>query len=143
MTPSPYTEDTPVQQTTADYLERQPGWESVYAHHHENFGPKCWRGRGPMRANSKHASNEYFLPVMDLIFLHLAYSRYLAVKDATTAGLPTRLRRERPVTREDSQKNALYLRPEGRLDHLVARPDAAAPAAAIIAAAERRSNSTP
>ena len=37
MTPSPYTEDTLVQQTTADYLEQQLGWESVYAHNHEDF----------------------------------------------------------------------------------------------------------
>ena len=44
MTPSPYTEDTLVQQTTADYLE-QLGWESVYAHNHEDFGPQSLLGR--------------------------------------------------------------------------------------------------
>jgi type I restriction enzyme R subunit len=31
MNPHLYTEDTLVQQTTADYLEHQLGWESVYA----------------------------------------------------------------------------------------------------------------
>jgi hypothetical protein len=31
MNPHPYTEDTLVQQTTADYMEQQLGWESVYA----------------------------------------------------------------------------------------------------------------
>ena len=45
MTPSPYTEDTLVQQTTADYLEQQLGWESVYAHNHEDFGPDSLLGR--------------------------------------------------------------------------------------------------
>jgi hypothetical protein len=35
---SSYTEDTLVQQTTAEYLERQLGWESVYAYNNENFG---------------------------------------------------------------------------------------------------------
>ena len=45
MTRSPYTEDTLVQQTTADYLERQLGWESVYAHNHEDFGPDSLLGR--------------------------------------------------------------------------------------------------
>ena len=80
---------------------------------------------------------------MGLMYVRHAYSRYLALTDATTAGLPTRPDRERQVIREHSQKNALYLRPEARLHHLVARPDAAAPAAAITAAAERRSNSPP
>ena len=43
--PSPYTEDTLVQQTTADYLEQQLGWESIYAHSHEDFGPSSLVGR--------------------------------------------------------------------------------------------------
>ncbi len=33
-----YTEDTLVQQTTAEYLELQLGWESVYAYNNEDFG---------------------------------------------------------------------------------------------------------
>lgn len=34
-----YTEDTLVQQTTAEYLEQELGWESVYAYSNEDFGP--------------------------------------------------------------------------------------------------------
>jgi type I restriction enzyme R subunit len=34
---SAYTEDTLVQQTTAEYLERELGWESVYAYNNEVF----------------------------------------------------------------------------------------------------------
>ncbi len=45
MTPSPYTEDFLVQQTTADYLEQQLGWESLYAHNREDFGPESLLGR--------------------------------------------------------------------------------------------------
>ena len=45
MNPSPYTEDTLVQQTTAEYLEQQLGWESVYAHNSEDFGPDSLLGR--------------------------------------------------------------------------------------------------
>ena len=41
-----YTEDTLVQQTTADYLEQQLGWESVYAYNSEDFGPQSLLGRG-------------------------------------------------------------------------------------------------
>ena len=40
-----YTEDTLVQQTTADYLERQLGWESIYAYNNEDFGPDSLLGR--------------------------------------------------------------------------------------------------
>ena len=45
MTPSLYTEDALVQQTSADYLEQQLGWESVHAHNHEDFGPDSLLGR--------------------------------------------------------------------------------------------------
>ena len=45
MSPSPYTEDNLVQRTTADYLERQLGWQSVYAHNSETFGPDGLLGR--------------------------------------------------------------------------------------------------
>jgi len=34
-----YTEDSLVQQITADYLERQLGWKSVYARNKEDSGP--------------------------------------------------------------------------------------------------------
>ena len=99
---------------------------------------RLWSAADTLRANSEHASNEYFLPVMGLVFLRHAYSRYyLAVKDGIVAGLPTRGGRMRAVTREDfSQKNAIFLRPHAQFDHLVALPDGADRAAAIIAAME-------
>ena len=40
-----YTEDTLVQQTTADYLRDELGWESVYAYNTETFGPDGTLGR--------------------------------------------------------------------------------------------------
>ena len=49
MSPSPYTEDTLVQQTTAEYLEERLGWESVYAHNTEDFGPNSLLGRASDR----------------------------------------------------------------------------------------------
>ena len=39
MNPSSYSEDTLAQQTTAEYLQHQIGWESVYAYNNEDFGP--------------------------------------------------------------------------------------------------------
>ena len=44
-----YTEDTLVQQTTAEYLERQLGWTSVYAYNNEDFGPDSLLGRSSDR----------------------------------------------------------------------------------------------
>jgi type I restriction enzyme R subunit len=50
MTPAPYTEDTLVQHTTAEYLEQQLGWRrSVYAYNNEDFGPDSLLGRNSDR----------------------------------------------------------------------------------------------
>ena len=38
MNPSPYTEGTLVQQTTAGYVGRRLSWETVYVYNHEDFG---------------------------------------------------------------------------------------------------------
>ncbi|MBN1125185.1 MAG: type I restriction endonuclease subunit R [Sedimentisphaerales bacterium] len=48
MNPLNYNEDTLVQQTTAEYMEKQLGWESVYAYK-EDFGPNSLLGRGSDR----------------------------------------------------------------------------------------------
>ena len=44
-----YTEDTLVQQATADYLEQQLGWQSIYAYNNEDFGPESLLGRASDR----------------------------------------------------------------------------------------------
>ena len=46
---SDFTEDALVQRTTAEYLERELDWESVYAHNREDFGPDGQLGRGSDR----------------------------------------------------------------------------------------------
>ena len=98
---------------------------------------RLWSAADTLRANSQYASNEYFLPVMGLVFLRHAYSRYLAVKDKVEAGLPTRRGRRRQPNREDfARQSAIFLRPEAQFDSLVALPDAEDRAGAIIAAME-------
>jgi type I restriction enzyme R subunit len=47
--PSPFTEDTLVQQTTADYLRDVLGWETVFAYNQETFGPEGTLGRASDR----------------------------------------------------------------------------------------------
>ncbi len=98
---------------------------------------RLWASADQLRANSEFASNEYFLPVMGLIFLRHAYSRYLAVKPEIEAGLPSRGGVVRPLTKEDfTSRGAIFLQPEARFEHLVSLPDGADRAAAVIAAME-------
>ena len=109
--------------------------------HIEAIERRLWSAADTLRANSSHASNEYFLPVMGLVFLRHAYSRYLAVKDDIEANLPTRGGVKRALTKEDfSQQSAIFLRPEAQFDYLVALPDGADRAEAIIAAMDSIEN---
>nr|WP_319539039.1 N-6 DNA methylase [uncultured Methanospirillum sp.] len=103
----------------------------------EAIEKRLWKSADNLRANSNFASNEYFLPVMGLIFLRHAYSRYLMVKDEIEKTLPKRGGKTRSLTKEDfSQKSAIYLRPEAQYDYLVSLPDSSDRAGAIIAAME-------
>jgi len=105
--------------------------------HIEAIEKRLWSAADTLRANSNYASNEYFLPVMGLVFLRHAYSRYLAVKDDIEANLPKRGGKTRPLTKEDfSQKSAIFLQPKAQFDTLVALPDSADRAKAIIEAME-------
>ncbi len=98
---------------------------------------RLWASADNLRANSNFASNEYFLPVMGLIFLRHAYSRFLKVKDEVESALPRRGGKVRALTKEDfSQKGSIFLHPEAQFDHLVSLPDSADRAQAIIDAME-------
>ena len=78
--------------------------------HIEAIEKRLWNAADTLRANSNYASNEYFLPVMGLIFLRHAYSRYLGVKDDIEVNLPTRGGKTRALTKADfSQKSAIFL----------------------------------
>ena len=103
--------------------------------HIEAIERRLWGAADQLRANSNYASNEYFLPVMGLVFLRHAYSRYLAVKDNIGANLPTRGGKTRSLTKEDfSQQSAIFLREKAQFDHLVSLPDSEDRAKAISAA---------
>lgn len=94
---------------------------------------RLWKSADTLRANSELASNEYFLPVMGLIFLRHAYSRYLAVKDDLVANLPSRGGKTRELSKRDfSKKSAIYLKPEAQFDYLIGLTDADNRAEAII-----------
>lgn len=99
----------------------------------ETIERRLWSSADNLRANSNYASNEYFLPVMGLIFLRHAYSRYLSVKDEIEASLPKRGGKTRPLTKEDfARKSAIFLRPEAQFGYLVELSDSEDRSQAII-----------
>jgi type I restriction enzyme M protein len=83
-----------------------------------------WSSADTLRANSGLASNEYFMPVMGLIFLRHAYKRFLDAKVEIEKDLPSRGGKTRGLTKEDfSQKAAIFLKPEAQYDHLASLPE--------------------
>jgi len=59
-----------------------------------------WKAADTLRANSELASNEYFMPVMGLVFLRHVHSRYLTVKTDIEQTLPSRSGKVRALTDE-------------------------------------------
>ncbi len=103
----------------------------------EAIEKRLWSAADTLRANSNYASNEYFMPVMGLVFLRHAYSRYLAVKDKIIATLPTRGGKTPKLTKKDfSKKSAIFLKPKAQFDDLVSLKDSDDRAKAIIDAME-------
>ena len=103
----------------------------------EAIEKRLWNAADTLRSNSNYASNEYFMPVMGLIFLRHAYSRFLRVKNEVLAILPSRGGRTRALTKEDfSQKGAIFLQDQAQFDFLVALTDADDRAEAVIQAME-------
>lgn len=105
--------------------------------HIEAIEKRLWGAADTLRANSSLASNQYFMPVMGLIFLRHAYSRYLAVREAVVASLPKRGGVARPVNKGDfADKGALFLQDKAQFDYLVSLPDGVDRQQAIIDAME-------
>ena len=113
-----------------NFTERSRQLESI-----SEVEKRLWAGADTLRANSNFASNEYFLPVMGLIFLRHAYSRFLKVKEDIEGTLPSRGGKRRELTKEDfSRKGAIFLREKAQFDYLVERPDSEDRAKAVIEA---------
>ncbi len=101
----------------------------------EQFEADLWRMADDLRANSGLASNEYFMPVMGLIFLRHAANRFYAAKAATEADQAAGKMPKRPLVEADFLKRrALMLPKEGRYDELLNLPKEADLGAAIVAA---------
>ncbi len=85
---------------------------------------ELWKSADELRAGSKISSNEYCMPVMGLIFLRYAYSRFKLVEKEILANRPSRGGRIMPVEPSDfTSKSAIFLPKEAQYDYLLNLPD--------------------
>ena len=83
-----------------------------------------WESADLLRAGSKLTSNQYCMPVLGLLFLRYAYSRFKMVEAEILKTRPVRNGRQMPVEASDfNAKSALYLPKEAQYDYLVNLPE--------------------
>ncbi|MCQ2191773.1 MAG: type I restriction-modification system subunit M [Paludibacteraceae bacterium] len=79
-----------------------------------------WESADLLRAGSKLTSSQYCMPVLALLFLRYAYSRFKMVEAELLQNRPSRGGRVMPVEASDfAAKSALYLPREAQFDYLV------------------------
>ena len=84
---------------------------------------ELWESADLLRAGSKLTSNQYCMPVLGLIFLRYAYSRFKLVEAEILSNRPSRGGRVLPVEASDfAAKSALFLPKEAQYDYLVNLP---------------------
>ena len=84
---------------------------------------ELWESADLLRAGSKLTSNQYCKPVLGLIFLRYAYSRFKKVEAEIQKDRPSRRGRVIPIEASDfSAKSALFLPKEAQYDYLVNLP---------------------
>lgn len=85
---------------------------------------ELWESADLLRAGSKLTSNQYCMPVLGLIFLRYAYSRFKKVEAEILQNRPSRGGRVMPVEASDfAAKSALFLPREAQYDYLVNLPE--------------------
>ena len=85
---------------------------------------ELWESADLLRAGSKLTSNQYCMPVLGLIFLRYAYSRYKLVEAEILKNRPMRGGRVLPVEASDfASRSALFLPKEAQYAYLVALPE--------------------
>lgn len=93
---------------------------------------ELWESADLLRAGSKLTSNQYCMPVLGLIFLRYAYSRFKKVEAEILKNRPSRGGRVMPVEASDfSAKSALFLPKEAQYEYLVNLPENIAAAGLI------------
>lgn len=83
-----------------------------------------WESADLLRAGSKLTSNQYCMPVLGLIFLRYAFSRYKMVEQEILKDRPIRNGRVMPLEASDfREKSALYLPTQAQYTWLVNLPE--------------------
>lgn len=83
-----------------------------------------WESADLLRAGSKLTSNQYCMPVLGLLFLRYAFSRFKMVEAEILKDRPMRNGRQMPVEAKDfAAKSALFLPKEAQYDWLVNLPE--------------------
>src|SRR6266566_1184718 len=80
----------------------------------EAFESGLWKMADNLRANSNLASNEYFLPIMGLIFLRHATNRFYEAKAAIEADKASGKMPDRPLVEADFTRRRFSTRRESR-----------------------------
>ncbi len=84
---------------------------------------ELWESADLLRAGSKLTSNQYCMPVLGLIFLRYAYSRFKMVEAEILKNRPMRGGRVLPVEASDfASKSALFLPKEAQYEYLINLP---------------------
>ena len=95
---------------------------------------ELWESADLLRAGSKLTSNQYCMPVLGLIFLRYAYSRFKLVEAEILENRPSRGGRVLPVEASDfAAKSALYLPKQAQYEYLVNLPENIAAAGLVNA----------
>ena len=85
---------------------------------------ELWEAADALRAGSKLTSNQYCMPVLGLIFLRYAYSRFKIVEAEILKDRLMRNGRVMPVEASDFKaKSFLYLPIEAQYDYLLNLPE--------------------
>lgn len=85
---------------------------------------ELWESADLLRAGSKLTSNQYCMPVLGLIFLRYAYSRFKLVETEILKNRPSRGGRVLPIEASDfAAKSALYLPKEAQYEYLLNLPE--------------------
>ena len=101
----------------------------------EKLEADLWKVADNLRANSNLASNEYFMPILGLIFLRHATNRYYAAMEAIEEDRAAGKMPDRPLVEADfGRRSALMLPEAARYDHLLEKPKDGTLGAAVTAA---------
>ena len=110
----------------------------------EKFEADLWRVADNLRANSNLASNEYFMPILGLIFLRHATNRYYAASAAIEEDIAEGRMPDRPLGEADfTSRRALMLPDAALYDQLLEKPKDGNLGAAVTAAMEAVENHFP